>query len=150
MKKTSLSVFFLWKLNSKNIDRRLFDRWNRISIRETLGNIGLEKCKKREVFGPNKHSRLSREWKMYGHLEHWVDVLRCLLKRVASSEKNIEIENCGVCINGYQVVKGLERVNQYWVVFNKKIINFLSKINYYKHVYHNWIFINIFDFLKIF
>lgn len=42
-----------------------------------------------------------------------MDVLRCLLKRVASSEKNIEIENWDVCINGYQVVKGLERVNQY-------------------------------------
>lgn len=53
------------------------------------------------MFGPNKYSKLSREWKMYGHLEYWVDVFRYLARRVASSEKNIEIENWDVCINGY-------------------------------------------------
>ena len=81
-----------WKNRSKNYLKRDIDS-------ETLVSR-CQKCK-REVFGRNKYSRLSREWKMYGHLEYWVDVFRRLIKRVASSEKNIEIENWDECIYGY-------------------------------------------------
>lgn len=67
-------------------------------------NIGLEiqKCK-REVFERNKYSRLSREWKMYGHLEYWMDVFRRLIKRVASSEKKYRNRKLGrMYICGYR------------------------------------------------
>lgn len=80
-----------WKNRSKNYLKRDIDS-------ETLVSR-CQKCK-REVFGRNKYSRLSREWKMYDHLEYWVDVFRRLIKRVASSEKkyrNRKLERVYIC-----------------------------------------------------
>lgn len=85
------------KINSKNGSKNYLKQ--DIDSRN-VGKHWSRDARNVKVFGRNKYSRLSREWKMYGHLEYWMDVLRCLIKRVASSEKNIEIEN--------QVVKELD------------------------------------------
>lgn len=69
---------------------------NRISIRETLGNRsrGVRNVKEKKCLDQIS----TRNYRVNGRC---MDVFRYLARRVASSEKNIEIENWDVCINGY-------------------------------------------------